>query len=66
MEDSWSIVNETGSQLSQQVKGFVAHLTEFWRLVTMLLRVTSLHHCSSRFIGTIPTDSVQDLHEFIR
>ena len=60
--DSVAIQDKNGPQHT----GFARHALEFWWLSRTLMKVAKMGDACCRYMQSMPTDSVNDLHDFIR
>lgn len=62
----WDKVFAGKAQDLPRLTGFTAHAVELWWLTRTIVRVSQSGDQSCRFAQPVPTDSIKDLHDFIR
>ncbi|KAH7111805.1 hypothetical protein B0J11DRAFT_190920 [Dendryphion nanum] len=62
----WDTVTKGEEYKSERQKGFVRHAAEFWWLTRTIVRIGQSGDPNCRYMQCIPSDSVKDLHDFIR
>lgn len=65
-KDIWDVVNSTGNDGIESQKGFERHAGEYWWLARMILKIGQSGDQSCRYLQFVPSDSAEDLHDFVR
>ncbi|KAJ4985110.1 hypothetical protein SVAN01_09413 [Stagonosporopsis vannaccii] len=65
-KELWDVLCMSSSSGSEVYEGFERHAGEYWWLAQTILSVELSEDKSCRYIQPVPSDSVEDLHNFIR
>ncbi|KAH6951223.1 hypothetical protein BKA56DRAFT_605853 [Ilyonectria sp. MPI-CAGE-AT-0026] len=65
-KDLWNIVAERDFKADVQQSGLTRHTTAYWWLTRTFLKIVLMKDYSSPYMQNSPTDSVENLHNFIK
>jgi len=65
-KDLWDVVSEHHQNRFGPHEGFERHSAEYWWLAKTILKISQSQDPSCRYMQPVPSDSAEDLHDFIR
>ena len=65
-KDLWDVVSKNKEGKAKSFEGFEKHAVEYWWLARTIVKIGHLRDQSCRYMNPVPTDSAEDLHDFVR